>query len=109
VRLLNRIGCCARRLLDEPAVSLHNADCVFVAVVVAARMAAADDGWAAVLASRSARQGLRVRAERTGTRFVAALGERVRTGDVVVLLGAGDMGNWTDELVGRLSRHRAAG
>jgi len=99
------------RLLDEFAHSLHNADLLAVAEVVRAREGPprAHEATACELARRAAELGACVLPEHAPAEVAAAVADRCAAGDVVVALGAAEMGWLRHELVERVRVHRAAG
>ncbi len=99
------------RLLDEMAASLQNADVVAVADIWRAREPAPRPGevTSADLAAAARARGVNVVAAGCREEILAALVAEARPGDVVVTLGAGDIGKLIDELVERFQEDRAAG
>lgn len=99
-----------RRLLDEFAASLQNADRVAIAEVVAARepRLSADDGLADELARRTRGLGALVLAERELAEISRAVAGEIAPGDVVLTLGAGDIRNVWHAAAGRIRTNRAA-
>lgn len=99
-----------RRLLDEFAASLQNADRVAIADVVAARepRLSADDGLADELARRTRGLGALVLAERELGEIGRAVAGEIAPGDVVLTLGAGDIRNVWHAAAGRIRTNRAA-
>jgi UDP-N-acetylmuramate--alanine ligase len=82
-------------LLDELATSLQNADNLVVAEIFRAREGAARPGEvrAADLARRAAGLGANVVDAHAIDEIRATLDRALQAGDVVVTLGAGDIGN----------------
>jgi UDP-N-acetylmuramate--alanine ligase len=100
-----------RHLLDELARSLHNADVVLVAEIFRAREpAGAGNGvTAADLAERMRRGGDDVPPVHAIDEIVRFLENRLRPGDVLVTMGAGDIRKICHERLDRLREDRAAG
>lgn len=98
-------------LLDELAASLQNADRVVVAEVFRAREGDYRPGevTAADLGRQVARGGVEVPQVHTAQEIVRLLETRLEPGDVVVTMGAGDIGKVRDGLVERIREDRAAG
>lgn len=100
-----------RRLLDELAGSLRNADRLAIAEVIEARetppaetrVAAAD------LAERARALGAEVICEHRLEDIFEAVRSAVRGGDILLTLGAGDIRNVWNASTGRLRSYRAAG
>jgi UDP-N-acetylmuramate--alanine ligase len=94
------------RLLDEFAASLHNADTVIVADVYRARENAADVPTVGVggtlgageLVERLSAQGAAARYMAEGGEIKEHLKHALRPGDVLVTMGAGDIGTVAHEL-----------
>ena len=99
------------RLLDELAASLHNADVVAVAEIYRAREErdAAACISAADVAARIVAGGRDVLPWHRPADIIEHTSAFVRSGDVVVTLGAGDIRKVCDGIADRLGRHRAAG
>lgn len=100
-----------QNLLDELARSLQNADVVVVAEIYRAREPAPRSGevTAADLADRVRAGGCRVGRVHAAAEIVRLLENRLRPGDVLITMGAGDIGKICDELVDRFGEVRAAG
>jgi UDP-N-acetylmuramate--alanine ligase len=100
-----------RRLLDEFAASLQNADRVGIAEVFPAReLADAACGKLAVeLAERTGLLGADMLDEHTIERLVEEVAENIAPGDVLLTLGAGDIRKVFHAITGRLQTYRAAG
>jgi UDP-N-acetylmuramate--alanine ligase len=100
-----------RALLDDFAASFTLADELLVAPVFAARESAGDEALlaSAELASGVSKCGCPARFLPSLDRIVATLEDEARPGDVVVIMGAGDIDRVHHELTGRVRRHRAAG
>jgi len=98
-------------LLDELAESLQNADRVVVAEIFRAREGDYRPGepTAAELGREVARGGVEVPQVHTAQEIVRLLETRLEPGDVVVMMGAGDIGKVRDGLVERIREDRAAG
>ena len=98
-------------LLDELAESLQNADRVVVAEIFRAREGQYRPGevTAADLARRVARAGVEVPEVHAAQEVVRLLETRLQPGDVVVTMGAGDIGKVCDGLFERIREDRAAG
>jgi UDP-N-acetylmuramate--alanine ligase len=99
-----------RRLLDEFAASLQNADRVAIAEVVAARepRLPADDGLADELDCRTRSLGATVLVGRELGEIGRAVAGEIAHGDVVLTLGAGDIRNVWHAAAGRIRANRAA-
>ena len=99
------------RLLDELAESLQNADRVLVADIFRAREGAPKSGevGAADLAGAVRRLGTNVPEVHSIGEIVRLLQEQLAPGDVLVTLGAGDIGRVADEFAHRFRKDRAAG
>ncbi len=97
-------------LLDEFAVSLHNADRVAVAEVFRAREGVPQlgDATASDLADRLRFDGMDVWHEHRPGTIVERLAEELQSGDVLATLGAGDLGKYFYEFHKRLRRDCAA-
>ena len=82
-----------RRLLDELAASLQNADKVLVAEIFRAREGDPRPGevTAADLARRAAGLGVEVLPGHTAEEIVRTLETQLAPGDVLITLGAGDV------------------
>jgi UDP-N-acetylmuramate--alanine ligase len=100
-----------RYLLDEFAASLHNADKIIVSEIVRARESAAPTGevTAADLAARVAERGGDARQLASAAEIHDHLRQSLRPGDVVVTMGAGDIGRIAHELGQGLRTYRQAG
>jgi UDP-N-acetylmuramate--alanine ligase len=96
-------------LLDETAASLHNADRIAVANVFRAREAAPQPGeaTAADLSARLFASGLDVAAEHDPALIARQLASELGPTDVLVTMGAGDLGKIFDEFNERVRRNRA--
>ncbi|HTU27156.1 MAG TPA: cyanophycin synthetase, partial [Pirellulales bacterium] len=90
-------------LLDELALSLQNADKLVVAEIFRAREAAAMPGEASAadLARRAAELGADVAAGHASEEIAATLKRALGRGDVVVTLGAGDIGKLAHDIAQR--------
>ena len=99
------------RLLDELAASLQNAEKVVVSEVFRAREPAPTSGevTAADLARRVRALGTDVAEVHADDQIVPLLERHLRPGDVLVIMGAGDIGKLRDALSDRLREDRAAG
>jgi UDP-N-acetylmuramate--alanine ligase len=99
------------RLLDELAASLQNADMVMVAEVFRAREGPPQPGeaTAADLYRRATALGARGVAGHTFEEITATLETRLLPGDVLVTLGAGDIGRIGHGFLERFREDRAAG
>jgi UDP-N-acetylmuramate--alanine ligase len=93
-----------RYLLDELATSLQNADKLVVAEIFRAREGAASPGEvrAADLARRAAALGADVARVHSADDIMAVWDRGSQAGDVVVTLGAGDIGNLAHGIAQRL-------
>ena len=100
-----------RALLDDFAISLQNADCVAVAdaLLVREQMPPTADGRARFarsvaeeLAWSTRALGRRVAAEHATDEISAMLARDLRPGDVLVTMGAGNIGKSAHELIHRL-------
>ena len=91
-------------LLDELATSLQNADKLVVAEIFRAREKAARPGEvrAADLAQRAAELGAAVIDAHSVDEISATLDRALKAGDVVVTLGAGDIGNLAHGIAQRI-------
>lgn len=100
-----------RRLLDELAHSLQNADTVAVAEIYRAREPVPRPGEvsAAELAARVRRRGIDVADVHAPDEILALLASRVSPGDVLITMGAGDIGKVCYGFMDRLREDRAAG
>ncbi|HVX16275.1 MAG TPA: UDP-N-acetylmuramate--L-alanine ligase [Pirellulales bacterium] len=100
-----------RRLLDEFAASLQNADRVAIAEVFPAREmpGPACSAVAAELAERTRAQGTDVLGGHTLDRLADEVGEEVAAGDVLLTLGAGDIRKIWNATARRIRTYRAAG
>lgn len=99
-----------RRLLDEFAQSLQNADCVGIAEAFAAREAggAACLEAAAALAQRGREYGVQVQKSQTLGGLAEELEQQINPADVLLTLGAGDIRKvWN--ATRRIRTYRAAG
>jgi UDP-N-acetylmuramate--alanine ligase len=96
-------------LLDELAASLHNADKIAVAEIFRAREANARPGevTAADLAAKLIRDGSDVLNEHTWDEIVAQVANDLRPGDVLITMGAGDIGKIGQTIHQRLRKDRA--
>lgn len=85
--------CRTRRLLDELARSLQNTDKLLIAEIYRARESrpTREEVTAADLAARAGRLGATVVAAHQPDRIITLLSRRVRPGDVVLTMGAGDI------------------
>jgi UDP-N-acetylmuramate--alanine ligase len=99
------------RLLDELAASLQNADKVLVAEIFRAREASPQPGEvaAADLARQARRGGVEVADIHLPEEIVRRLQACLRPGDVLVTMGAGDIGRICHGFADGLRGHRAAG
>ena len=99
------------RLLDELAASLQNADRVIVSEVFRARepTPTAGEVAAADLAERVRALGGQAEREHSDERIVGLLEHRLRPGDVLITMGAGDIRKICHGLIHRLREDRAAG
>jgi UDP-N-acetylmuramate--alanine ligase len=100
-----------RHLLDEFAASLQNADKIILAEIFRARegTAAVDDITAADLAVRTGALGADVAHLASAAEIHDHLKQSLRGGDVLVTMGAGDIGRVAHELGQRLRTFRQAG
>ena len=96
-------------LLDELADSLHNADKIAVAEIFRAREPSARDGevTAADLAAAIVKRGGDVLDEHGLDRIVAGVANDLRLGDVLITMGAGDIGKIGQAFDQRLRKDRA--
>jgi len=100
-----------RYLLDEFAASLHNADKIIVSEIVRARETASPNGdvTAALLAARVVERGGDAQPLASSAEIHDHLRQSLRPGDVVVTMGAGDIGKIAHELGQGLRTYRQAG
>lgn len=100
-----------RHLLDEFAASLQNADKIILSEIYRAReeSAAVDDISAADLAARVRALGADVVHLACAAEIHDHLKQSLRGGDVLVTMGAGDIGRVAHELGQRLRTYRQAG
>jgi len=100
-----------RALLDELAGSLHNAGKIFVADIYRAREPAACEGdvTAADLARRMRARGQSVAELHDPQAIREFIADRVRPGDVVLTMGAGNIGKIAHDLGKWLREHGANG
>jgi UDP-N-acetylmuramate--alanine ligase len=96
-------------LLDELAASLENTDVALVAEIFRAREPAAELGevTAADLARESRDRGVFVPAIHASAEITVYLHDQLRPGDVLVTLGAGDIGKLHDQLRSSWSDHES--
>jgi UDP-N-acetylmuramate--alanine ligase len=96
-------------LLDELAESLHNADTIAVAEIFRAREPSArvGDVTAADLAAELARVGCDVLDKHNLHNIVASVLRDLRPGDVLITMGAGDIGKIGQTIYQRLRKDRA--
>jgi UDP-N-acetylmuramate--alanine ligase len=96
-------------LLDEFATVLHNADAIFLAEVCRAREGAIHPGEATArdLAERLQSGDRDVLGEHEPQAIARRLAKQLQPGDVLLTLGAGDLGKNFDEFRKRLRRNRA--
>jgi UDP-N-acetylmuramate--alanine ligase len=96
-------------LLDELAASLHNADKIAVAEIYRAREPSARVGEvaAADLAAELARAGGDVLKHHNLHNIVASVSRDLRPGDVLITMGAGDIGKIGQTIYQRLRKGRA--
>ena len=99
------------RLLDELASSLQNADRVVVAEIYRARESgpAAGEVTAADLAGKIRALGGDACEAGTEEPIASRLHARLRPGDLLITMGAGDIRKVSDELIHRFREDRAAG
>jgi UDP-N-acetylmuramate--alanine ligase len=99
------------RLLDELAESLQNSDRVVVAEIFRAREGPARDGEVTAhdLAGQVRAGGVEVADVHTAGEILSLLENCLVPGDVLVTMGAGDIGNLSHGLIERLREDRAAG
>lgn len=99
-----------RKLLDELADSLHNADLVAVADIFRAREShlTMPEASAADLAAKVAQLGTKVLPVHGQEEIADQLTNQLSPGDVLITLGAGDIRKVTDGLIYRLGTDRAA-
>jgi UDP-N-acetylmuramate--alanine ligase len=100
-----------RRLLDELATSLHNADKLYVAEIFRARepVAVASEVTAADLAAKARQLGVDVPSAHGLDEIIERLSDELSPGDVLITLGAGDIRRICNGLIHRLGTDRAAG
>jgi UDP-N-acetylmuramate--alanine ligase len=100
-----------RALLDELAGSLHNAGKIFVADIYRAREPAACEGdvTAADVARRMRARGQSVAELHEPQAIAEFVADRLQPGDVVLTMGAGDIGKIAHDLGKRLREHGANG
>ncbi len=98
-------------LLDELAASLQNADGVFVAEIFRAREPSPRPGevTAADLARRIRLPESEVAGVHDTDLIFRLLGTRLVPGDVLITMGAGDIGKLSNAFINRLRQDRAAG
>jgi UDP-N-acetylmuramate--alanine ligase len=98
-------------LLDELAASLENADRVFVAEIFRAREPSPRPGevTAADLAQRIRLPGSEVAGVHDTDLIFRLLGTRLAPGDVLITMGAGDIGKLSNAFLDRFRQDRAAG
>jgi UDP-N-acetylmuramate--alanine ligase len=96
-------------LLDETTASLHNADRIAVAEVFRARegLARPGEATAADLANMLETGGSEVLDEHHPSAIAQRLSNELQPGDVLVTMGAGDLGKIFYEFHERLRRNRA--
>ncbi|HEY2148942.1 MAG TPA: UDP-N-acetylmuramate--L-alanine ligase [Pirellulales bacterium] len=96
-------------LLDELAESLHNADKIALAEIFRAREPIARSGevTAADLAARTAGLGGDVLEEHDTDRLIAGVANELCPGDVLITMGAGDIGKIGHAIFQRLRKDRA--
>ncbi len=96
-------------LLDELAVSLHNADTVHVAEIFRAREGAAQPGEvrAGDLAAAVARRGTAAVAPGDDAAILPRLWADLRPDDVLVTMGAGDIGKIAHEFAQRIRKNHS--
>ena len=99
-----------RALLDDFAESFDEADEVFLSPIFTAREKCpeAAEQTNAELAARIAARGRRVHLLPSLDRLTADLDDAARPGDVLVIMGAGDINRIQHELTRRLQRHHSA-
>lgn len=99
-----------RRLLDELAASLHNADKAYVAEVFPARepALAVPAATAADLAAQARQRGVQVGQGHELCEITERLRSELSSGDVLVTLGAGDIRKVCDGLIQRTGIDRQA-
>jgi UDP-N-acetylmuramate--alanine ligase len=100
-----------RRLLDEFAGSLQNADHVAIAEVFSAREAggAACAEAAVRLAARTRLLGVDVLGNHALEQIADEVGNQIAAGDILLTLGAGDIRKVWNGFTGRIRAYRAAG
>lgn len=98
-------------LMDEFARSFASADRVLIAPVYAAREAVdrEPEAVSAELARRIGACGTDARFHPSLDQIVVTLDDEAQPGDVLVTMGAGDVGRVQHEFTRRLQRHRSAG
>jgi UDP-N-acetylmuramate--alanine ligase len=96
-------------LLDELAASLHNANKIAVAEIFRARERSArvGDVTAADLAAELGRSGCDVLEQHNLHNIVASVSRDLRPGDVLITMGAGDIGKIGQTIYQRLRKDRA--
>jgi UDP-N-acetylmuramate--alanine ligase len=96
-------------LLDELAASLHNADKIAVAEIFRAREASARPGevTAAELAAKLNQDGSDVLNQHTWDEIVTQVATDVLPGDVLITMGAGDIGKIGQTIYQRIRKDRA--
>ncbi len=96
-------------LLDELAASLHNADKIAVAEIFRARepIARPDDVAAADLAEKLLSDGIDVLQQHELDDIVTRMVDELRAGDVIITMGAGDIGKIGQTIYQRLRKDRA--
>lgn len=99
-----------RRLLDELAASLHNADKAYVAEIFRARepIEEAAEVTAADLAAQARQRGVDVGSGHGLEEITEQLSRELSPGDVLITLGAGDIRKVCDGLIQRTGTDRAA-
>jgi UDP-N-acetylmuramate--alanine ligase len=96
-------------LMEEFASAFNDADLVYVAPVYAAGEAPVEGVSAAALTAMIKQRGHRGAAEVSGADDLAdRLAGEVRSGDMVVCLGAGDITKWAAGLAEAIKQRRAA-
>jgi UDP-N-acetylmuramate--alanine ligase len=96
-------------LLDELVESLHNADKIAVAEIFRARepIGRPDDVTAADLAEKLVSDGIDVLQQHEFDDIVARVANELRPGDVLITMGAGDIGKIGQTIYQRLRKDRA--